>query len=78
MALGAARNTRDGRRPGCNRGLHRMSVSYSGEQVGVVELGLVGEHVGVRLRRDGEVTLADAALLVDVEATVVLRFADWS
>jgi hypothetical protein len=36
------------------------------------------EHVGVRLRRDGEVTLADAALLVDVEATVVLRFADWS
>jgi hypothetical protein len=34
-----------------------MSVRF--EQSGVVELGLVREHVAVRVRCDGEVPLAD-------------------
>ena len=32
---------------------------YSGEQVGVVELDLVGENVRVRVRGDSEVALPD-------------------
>jgi hypothetical protein len=39
--------------------MHRAARPRSAEQVRVVELGLVDEEVAVRIRRDGEVALAD-------------------